>query len=79
MNYIGQTTDLRQRMNNHISESKSGVSSCNFPKHVNNCGKCNKDLEEPFFKIHAFMKLKVPKSLLEYESKRFNKGHAIMN
>ena len=79
MNYIGQTTNLRQRMNNHISESRSGVSSCNFPKHVHNCGKSNKNLTEPFFKIYVFMTLHDPKSLLEYESKLFNKGHAIMN
>ncbi len=79
MNYLGQATNLSKRMNNHISESRGGVSSCNFPKYVHNCGKSNNNLKEPFFKIYAFMTLHNPKSLLEYESKFFIKGHAVMN
>ena len=38
----------------------------------------NKSLQGPFIKIYAFMKLNDPFSHLEYESKLFNKGHAII-
>ena len=79
MNYIGQTTNLRQRMNNHISESRSGTSTCNFPRHVFNCGKTNKNLKEPFFKVYAFMKLSDSNLLIDYENRLFKHGHALMN
>ena len=46
--YIGQTTNLRNRMNNHISECRTGKSSCNFPKHVFECAKANNSLKEPY-------------------------------
>ena len=55
--YIGQTTNLRNRMNNHISECRTGKSSCNFPKHVFECAKANNSLKEPFFKVLVFMAL----------------------
>jgi len=79
MNYIGQTTNLRQRMNNHISESRNGVSTCNFPKHVFNCGKTHKNLKEPYFKVYTFMKLSDSGLLINYESKLFEQGRALMN
>ncbi len=77
--YIGQTTNFRQRMNNHISESRNGVSSCIFPQHVHKCGTLNKNLQEPFFKINVFMELKDPKLLTQYEEKLFRAGHAVLN
>ena len=41
---------FKTRMNNHITECRSGVSSCKFPIHVFNCiKKDNGQLEEPFF------------------------------
>ncbi len=79
MNYIGQTTNLRSRINNHISESKSGISYCNFPKHVHNCGIKNHNLKEPFFKVFVFFKLKDPKMLLHHENSLFKAGHSLMN
>ena len=42
--YIGKTvgnnvTGFKGRVNKHISESKTGVSTCKFPRHVYSCGK----------------------------------------
>ena len=70
-NYIGQTTNLRNRMNNHISESRTEISSCIFPRHVFECGNRNKNLKEPFFKVYAFMALKSPHLLTTYENQLF--------
>ena len=44
--YIGKTVGdhihgFKTRMNNHITESRSGVSSCKLPIHVFNCIKRN--------------------------------------
>ena len=66
--YIRQKINLRQSMNNHISELRNGVSSCNFLKHVHSCLQFNKNLKEHFFKIYELMKLDNPKSFLEYKS-----------
>ena len=50
--YIEKTVGdhgLQTRMNNHITESRSGVSTCKFPIHVFNCIKRNnRQLEEQF-------------------------------
>ena len=49
--YIGKTVGdpvngFKTRMNNHISESRKGISSCQFPIHIFNCSKQNnKQLE----------------------------------
>ena len=41
---------FKTRMNNCITESRSGVSTCKFPIHVFNCvNGNNRQLEEPFF------------------------------
>ena len=48
--YILQTTNLRNRMNNHISECRTGKSSCYFPKHVFECGRQIIHLKNPFSK-----------------------------
>ena len=77
--YIGQTTNFRLRINNHISESRSGVSSCTFPRHVFQCGNNHNNLKEPFFKVFAFMSLSSSKLLTTYEEKLFKAGHATLN
>ena len=52
--YIGKTIadhtrGFKKRMNNHISASRSEVSTCKFPIHVFNCSQINNgQLEEPF-------------------------------
>ena len=49
---------FKTRMNNPITENRSGVSTCKFPIHVFNCIKRNnRQLEELFFYIcHALLK-----------------------
>ena len=79
MSYIGQTKNLRNRMNNHISESRTGISTCSFPKHVHECGKRHNKLKEPFFKIFVFFALNDPFALLYHEEKLFKEGHALLN
>ena len=55
--YTGKTTGdqihgFKTRMNNHITKSRSGVSTCKFPIHVfNSIKRNNRQLEEPFFYI----------------------------
>ena len=55
--YVGKTIGdhihgFKTRMNNHITESRSGVPVCKFPIHVFNFIKRNNRLlEEPFY-IH---------------------------
>ena len=48
-NCIGQATNLRNRLSNHISESRTGISSCTFPRHVFECGNRNKNRKEHRF------------------------------
>ena len=55
MSYIGQTKILRNRMNNHISESRTGISTCNFPKHVHESGKRHNKLQEHLFQNIRFL------------------------
>ena len=68
--YIGKTIGddihgFKTRMNNHITKSRSEVSTCKFPIHVFNCIKRNnKQLEEPFFYIYIMLSLQ-NKSRLE--------------
>ena len=59
MNYIGQTKTLILRIDSHISESKIGILTCNFPRHVFDCAKTNKNLKEPFFKVYAFTNYRI--------------------
>ena len=50
---------FNRRMNNHMAESRSGVSTCRIPIHVFNCIKRNnRELEETFFRYirHALLK-----------------------
>ena len=79
MSYIGQTKNLRNRMNNHISESRTGISTCSFPKHVHECGKRHNKLKETFFKIFVFLALNDPSALSYQEEKLFKGGHALLN
>ena len=61
--YIGKTVGdnivgFKSRMNQHISDSRTGGSTCKFPIHIYKGGLKNKCLSEPFFKINIMMKLK---------------------
>ncbi len=78
MTYIGQTTNLLLRMNNHISEARSGISFCIFSSHVNQCGIHHNHLQEPNFKVYVFMSSSDSNSLIRYESRLFKDGHAAL-
>ena len=83
--YIGKTIGdqvhgFKTRMNNHISESKRGVSPCKFPVHVFNCSKTNnKQLEEPFFNIYVMLSLKDNSRLESLETLFHKRGYDTLN
>ena len=59
--YIGKTVGhynhgFKIRMNNYITESRSGTSTCKSPIHIFNSIKINnRQLEEPFFYIYVML------------------------
>ena len=71
--------EFSKRLNNQISESRTGMSCYKFPKHVFECGKKNNNLKEPLFKAYAFFALTDPRMLLREESKLFKAGHSLLN
>ena len=79
MKYIGKGTHLGYRIiNNHMSESISGISTCNFLRHVCNCRKVNKNLKEPSRSL-CCDKFNVSNLLIDYESRKFRQGYAFMS
>ena len=53
MKTIGDNTKrFKVRINQHISECKTGVSTYEFPHHVYDCGIKNNCLQEPFFSLN---------------------------
>ena len=59
---------FKSRMNQHINDSRTGVSTCKFPIRVCKCGLKNKYLNETFFEIIVMMKLKSSNHLETYEN-----------
>ena len=79
MTYTGIASVLRQRMNNHRSECRTG-NTCNiFDKHVFNCRKSFNYHQEPFYQLYAFMKVPNENMLLTYENYLHKKGFDTMN
>ena len=74
--YTGKTNNFRNRMNNHISECRSGRTTDRFDLHVHGC---NKNLKEPFFKIYVFIEVKDVSLLDSYERYLHRCGHDTMN
>ena len=75
--YIGKTTNLRLRTNNHISSCRNGNSCNNFDNHVFRCmGDQN---VEPYFQLFAFMKLANEQNLLFYENLLQCRGYDTLN
>ena len=72
-------TTLRARMNNHISECRTGRSTDEFDLHVHTCGIKNNCLAPPYFQIRAFMKLSRPDKLLTYEKMLHHRKYATIN
>ena len=48
---------FKVRINQHISDRKTGVLTCKFPRHVYDCGINNNCLEEPFFSLNVMLRL----------------------
>ena len=78
--YTGKTeTTLRTRMNNHISDCRTGNTTDMFDLHVRECGIKNQCFKPPYFSIYAFMKLRSPDMLLTYEKWLHGKRYDSMN
>ena len=73
------STKLRSRINNHISECKSGNTSDIFDLHVHKCGKSKNNLNPPYFRVKAYMKLSSPEKLLTYEKLLHSRKYATIN
>ena len=61
--YIGKTfgdnvVGFKSRINQHISDCRTGISTCKFLIHVYHCTMKNKCLKEPYFQLIIMMKLK---------------------
>ena len=54
--YTGKTNVMRLRMNQHISEIRTGNTTNRFDKHVFKCKALHNVTQEPYFKIFAFIK-----------------------
>ena len=60
--YIGKTIGdntkrFKARINQQISDCKTGVSKCKFPRHVYDCGIKNNCLKEPFLSLNIMLRL----------------------
>ena len=73
---VGKTNCMRPRMNNHISESKSGETTDVFDKHV---FLCKKDHIEPVFKLNVLMEVDDYNKLLVYEDFFHKQGFDTLN
>ena len=67
---------MRPRINNHISESKSGDTTDIFDKHV---FLCKKDHTEPVFKLNILMEVDDYDKLLVYEDFFHKQGFDTLN
>ena len=74
--YTGRTNNERNRMNCHISECRSGITSDIFDRHCHKCMKENNYHDEPFFEIYIFMSLK---QLATYEKYLHQRGFDTLN
>ena len=67
------------RINQHISECKTGVSTWKFPRHVNDCGIENSCLEESFFSQTIMLRLNKSDRLANIEKHFHLKGYDTIN
>ena len=82
--YIGKTVGnhiviFKSRMNQRISDSRTGVLTCKFPVHVYNWGLKNKCVNKPFYEINIMMKLKSSNQSETYENYCHKKVYDILN
>ena len=82
--YIGKTVGdnvvgFKSKINQHISDCRTGTSTCKFPIHVYHCAMKNKCLKEPYFQLNIMMKLKDSRQLEFYENYFHKKGYDTIN
>ena len=82
--FIGKTVGenivgFKSRMNQHINDDRTGVSTCKILIHVYMCGLKNKCLSEPFFEINVMMKLKSSNQLETNKSYFVKEGYDTLN
>ena len=53
----GNTMEFKVRINQYISDCKTGVSTCKFPRHVCYFGIKNSCLWDPFFSVNFMLQL----------------------
>ena len=71
--FIGKTVGdnavgFKSRINQHISDCRTGTSTCKFPINVYHCAMKNKCLKEPYFQWNIMIKLKDSRQLEFYEN-----------
>ena len=71
--YIGKTVgdnivDFKNRINQHISDCRTGTSTCKFPIPVYHCAMKNKCLKKLYFQLNIMMKLKYSQQVEFYEN-----------
>ena len=81
--YIGKTVDdnvvlFKSRINQHISDCRTGNTTCKFPIYVYPCAIKNKFLKEPYFQLNISMKLKDSRQL-ELKNHFHRKGDNAIN
>ena len=69
---------FKSRMNQHISDSRTGDWTCKFSIHVYKCGLKNKCLNEPVFEINMSA-LKSSNQLETYENYFHKRGYDTLN
>ena len=77
--YTGRTNNLRLRTNNHIDCCRSNKGTDKFDLHVHECGIKNNNLQEPYFKLYAFMTFSSEPKLILYERLLHNKKLDTLN
>ena len=80
--YIGKTVGdnvvgFKSRINQHISDCRTGISTCKFPIHIYHCDMKNKCLREPYLQLNIVTKLKDSWQLEFYEN-HFHKNVMIL-
>ena len=75
----GKTNNFRKRMNCHISESGSGITTDVFDLHVHQCMIDHNHYEQPYFKIYTYFEVSDPKLLIPYEDLLHSKNFDSVN
>ena len=70
---------FKSRINQHITDCRTGTSTCKYPIHVYHCAMKDKCLKEPFFELNILMKPKDSRQLKLYENHFQKKGYDTIN